>query len=127
VDIELVPLKPLRDLRHIKGTVKKLLAPENVADKDDFIYVTLTEENIVNDAMGIFQATYPNTIKIDYENSHTREMEQVDTGFVSMNRSFPELISDFYSQVFGCDISDEELRIMKEVAMEAGVIEEDEA
>ncbi|WP_081795536.1 exonuclease SbcCD subunit D [Butyrivibrio sp. MC2021] len=125
-EIELVPLKPLRDLRHIKGTRKQLLDPKNITDTQDFIYVTLTEESIVNDAMGIFQATYPNTIKIDYENSHTRDLEQVDVADIARNRKFSELIADFYSQVFGCDITEEERQLMMEVALEAGAINESE-
>lgn len=126
VDIELVPLKPLRDLRHIKGTRKQLLDKTNVSDPEDFIYVTLTEEDIVNDAIGIFRATYPNTIKLDYENSHTRELEQVDVATIAENRKFSELIADFYSQVFGCDITDKERQVMMEVALEAGAIGESE-
>lgn len=126
VDIELVPLKPMRDLRHIKGTRKALLDPANVTDTQDFIYVTLTEEAIVSDAMGIFQATYPNTIKIDYENSHTRDLEQVDVADISRNRAFSELISDFYRQVFGCEITGQEQQVMMEVALEAGAISESE-
>ena len=126
VDIELVPLLPLRDMRHIKGTRQQLLSRENVTDTNDFIYVTLTEESIVNDAMGIFQATYPNTIKIDYENRHTRELEQVDVASIAENRKFSELIADFYSQVFGCDITEKEKQVMMEVALEAGAISESE-
>ncbi|WP_022779567.1 exonuclease SbcCD subunit D [Butyrivibrio sp. AE3009] len=126
IDIELVPLKPMRDLRHIRGTRKQLLDRANVTDTEDFIYVTLTEEDIVNDAIGIFRATYPNTIKLDYDNSRTREMEQVDLGTAAPDRKFSELISDFYSQVFGCDITDSERQVMMEVALEAGAIEESE-
>ena len=73
VDVELVPIKPMRNLRHIKGKFKDLLAKSNVTAPEDFIYATLTDEEIVNDAMGIFQQTYPYTVEIDYDNSHTRE------------------------------------------------------
>jgi exonuclease SbcD len=127
VELELIPLKPMRDMRHIKGSLKNLLDPKNVVDPEDFIYATLTEETIINDAMGIFQATYPNTVKIDYENSHTKELEHVDIATIAQNKSFSELISDFYSQVYGCDISEEEAAIMREVAVEAGILEEGEA
>jgi exonuclease SbcD len=68
VDIELIPLKPMRNLRHIKGEIKDLLSKSNVKSPEDFIYATLTDEDIINDAMGIFQQIYPNTVKIDYEN-----------------------------------------------------------
>ncbi len=122
--IELIPLKPMRDMRHIKGTLKKLLDKKNVKAPNDFIYATLTDEDIINDAMGIFQQVYPNTVRIDYDNSHTREIEQVDISRIAENKSFPELISDFYRLMYGCEISEEEMDIMRTAAREAGVINE---
>lgn len=122
--IELIPLKPVRDMRHIKGELKQLLKKENVTDTEDFIYATLTDEDIVNDAMGIFQQIYLNTVKIDYDNSHTKELEQVDISKIAENRSFEELITDFYSKIYGCEISEEEMDIMRMVAREAGVMDE---
>lgn len=124
VGIELFPLKPMRDMRHIKGKITDLLKTANVHSTEDFIYATLTDEDIINDAMGIFQQTYPNTVKIDYDNSHTREIEQVDISKIAQNRSFTELINDFYSLIYGCEISDEEMDVMRTVAREAGVINE---
>lgn len=124
VQIELVPLKPMRDMRRIKGTLKELLDKRNVKAPEDFIYATLTDEDIVNDAMGIFQQVYPNTVRIDYDNSHTKEIEQVDISRIAENKSFPELIGDFYRQVYGCEITEEEMDVMRTVAREAGVINE---
>ncbi|MBQ6315247.1 MAG: exonuclease SbcCD subunit D [Mogibacterium sp.] len=124
MDIELVPLRPKRDLRHITGKMEQLLASENITDTDDFMYVTLTNEEIINDAMNIIQQYYPNTVKIDYQNSHTKEIEELGVFEATENKSFDELISDFYKKMYGTDITDEELRIMMEVAREAGVIHE---
>jgi exonuclease SbcD len=124
VDVELVPIKPKRDLRHIKGKLRDLLAESNVTAPDDYIYATLTDEEIINDAMGIFQQTYPHTVKIDYDNSHTREIEQVDISKITENRSFEDLISDFYRQIYSCEITEEEMDIMRTVAREAGVLHE---
>ena len=124
VEIESVPLKPMRNMRHLRGKLKDLLDKANVTAPEDFIYATLTDEEFVNDAMGIFQQVYPNTVKIDYDNSHTREAEQVDISKIAENRSFADLISDFYRQMYSCEISDEEMEIMREVAREAGVLHE---
>ena len=124
VKVELVPLYPMRDLRHIKGPMEKLLAKENISDQEDYLYVTLTDEEIVNDSMKIFQQVYPNTVKIDYDNSHTREIEHVGLAEIGNGKSFPELISDFYLQMYGCEISTEEMDIMRQIAKEAGIIDE---
>ena len=124
VDIELMPIKPLRNMRHLKGKIKDLLDKANITAPEDFIYATLTDEEIVNDAMSIFQQVYQNTVKIDYDNSHTREIEQIDISKIAENKSFDELISDFYRQIYGCEISEEEMDVMKTVAREAGVLHE---
>ena len=124
VKIELVPLKPMRDMRHIRGMLKELLDKKNIESSQDFIYATLTDEDIMNDAMGIFRQIYPNTIRIDYDNSHTKEIEQVDISGIAENKSFSELIGDFYRLMYGCEIPEEEMDVMKIVAREAGVIHE---
>ena len=124
IDIELVPIRPMRNLRHLKGKIKELLDKDNIAAPEDYIYATLTDEEIVSDAMGIFRQIYPNTVKIDYDNSHTRQIEQVDISQIAENRSFAELISDFYRQMYGCEISEEEMDVMRTAAREAGVLHE---
>ena len=124
VSIDIVPLKPMRNMRHIKGKMEELLNKANVKAPEDFIYATLTDEDIINDAMGIFQQTYPNTVKIDYDNSNTRKIEQVDISKIAQNKSFSELISDFYRLMYKCEISEEEMDVMRMVAREAGVINE---
>ena len=92
VKIDLIPLVPMRNVRHIRGTLSELLKPENVRDSEDFIYATLTDEEIINDVMGIIQGTYKNTVKIDFDNSHTREVEQVDISKFAEGRKFEDLM-----------------------------------
>ncbi len=124
VSVEKIPLRPMRDMRHIKGKMEQLLDKKNISAPEDFIYVTLTDEDVINDAMGIFQQVYPNTVRIDYDNSHTRELEHVDITQLGENKTFDELISDFYRMVYKCDITEDEMAIMMDVAREAGVIDE---
>lgn len=122
IDIELVPLKPKRDVIHIQGKLKEILkSPESA---ENYMYITLTDEELVNNVMNIVQDVYPYTIKIDYDNSHTRAIEQDSISGLIENKSFTDIIKDFYNQIYGYDISEEEMRIMREVAMEAGVINE---
>ena len=124
IDVQLFPLTPLREMRHIRGNMAELLKASADFSKEDFVYATLTDEDIVNDAMGIFQQIYPNTVKIDYDNSRTRAVEQVDISQIARNKSFGELISEFYRLMYNCEISDEEMDVMRMAAREAGVLNE---
>lgn len=64
VSIELIPLRPLRDLRHVKGTLKILLDKKNIKAREDFIYATLTDESIINDAIEILKIFVVNMQRI---------------------------------------------------------------
>lgn len=123
-DIELVELTPMRDLRHIKGKMADLLDDNVISDCEDYMYVTLTDEDMIGDVMSIVQQYYPNTVKIDYDNKHTKELRQLDITNITDDKSFDEVISDFYQKMYGCDISEDEISIMKEIAGEAGVLNE---
>ena len=123
VKIELLPLKPLRDVRHIKGCMKEIIAKENLKDTDDYVYVTLQDEDYINDAMSIIQQYYPHAINLDYDNQHTRSMEQVEAS-QQEERSFKEIAADFYQQIFGEEITPEEMEILEAAAREAGITNE---
>lgn len=124
VEIRLAPIKPLHDVRHLKGTLSKLLDPKNIEDPQDYIFATLTDDEIINDAMGSMQQYYPNTVKIMYDNRYSKETMQADPVEAATARPFAELISEFYKMMYGCEISEEELLLMKQVAREAGALDE---
>ncbi len=121
VSIKLEPVKPLRDMRKLKGKLADILSADNVTDTDDYIFAVLTDEDTVMDAMSIMRQNYPNTMYVRYENSHTKELAMGDQVERSKMRSFSEMISDFYLEMYETDISDEELQIMKDAAGKAGV------
>lgn len=74
-----LPLTPLRDMRQIRGPIEALLDPEtaNSADPEDYLHVTLTDENEVLDAMNRLQAVYPNVMRLSCDNARTRTVSDV--------------------------------------------------
>ncbi|MBR1854321.1 MAG: exonuclease SbcCD subunit D [Lachnospiraceae bacterium] len=123
-EIELIPLIPMRDVKHHEGTKDELLAKQNEWNKDDFFYFTLTDEEIVKNAMGIFQQTYPHTVKIDYHNSQTKSLEQIQVFDYTEHKSFDELIGEFYKLAYDREMNEDERELMRLVAGEAGVTNE---
>lgn len=120
VSVELVFLKPRREVRRIKGNLKDLL--ENAVDTDDYIYATLTDEETQFDAMARIQEVYPNTMKLDYDNSSTRAIQDFDDITETEGKSFQDLVSDFYKLINGGEPDAEEWKLIEDVAKEAGVI-----
>lgn len=121
VDVKLVYLKPLRDVRRIKGTLKDLL--EHAEDTKDYIYATLTDEETQYDAMVRLQEVYPNTMKLDYDNASTRAIYEEEACHEVEEKTFQELVSDFYQLINGGVPDPEEWKLIEEVAREAGVME----
>lgn len=81
VTVRTVPLKPLHDMRQIRGTYEELTAKsywENT-ETHDYLQITLTDEEDVPEAMGRLRAIYPNLMKLSYDNTRTRCDSLIDT------------------------------------------------
>lgn len=124
LSFEIVPLKPRREMRHIVGSIKQLLSSENVTNSDDYIYATVTDDTITENLMNLFQKYYPNTLQVDVKNSHSQRALMPDIDDIAEGKTFEELVSEFYSWRYDKEISEEELKILKEVAKEAGIDDE---
>ena len=100
VKIELVPLTPLRELREIKGSYLAVTARDFYRDHavDDYLHITLTDEEDVPDAMAKLRAIYPNLMKLDYENTRTRAGGAIDSDEEMFRKSPLELVADFYER-----------------------------
>ena len=121
VDVELVELKPLREIRHIKGKLKALI--DSATDTEDYIYATLTDEETQFDAMARLQEVYPRVMKLDYDNQATRALGAEGDGPDRESKSFRELIGDFFELYHGSQPTEKEWIIIEETAREAGVTE----
>lgn len=82
-----VPLHPLHDLRQIRGTYMELTERSYYAgtQMEDFLQITLTDEEDIPDAIGRLRTIYPNLIRLEYDNRRTRSNQQItgETGTVA--------------------------------------------
>ena len=79
VDISTAPLTPLHDLREVRGSYLELTdrrTYEGTAT-DDYLHITLTDEQDVPDALAKLRLIYPNLMRLDYDNLRTREDQQI--------------------------------------------------
>lgn len=123
VCIDALPLQPMRDVRLLKGLDTELLRPEQISCPEDFIFVTLTNKEPIADAMALFQAYYPNTVNIEYDQSDNYA-ENTDFAADVENRTFMELITDFFADVYHMELTAEHRKILEETAKEAGILYE---
>ena len=109
-EIELVPLKPQKDMREIKGTYLELTAKNNYADTNtqDYLHVTLTDEEDVPDALGRLRSIYPNIMKLDYDNLRTRSVYNNEIPDEVEKKSPLDLFDEFYNLQNGRSLNEEE-------------------
>jgi exonuclease SbcD len=62
-------------------------------------------------------------MKLDYDNSSTRAMDQFEGDIQVEGKDFHQMMGDFYSMILGGEPDEEEWKLIEEVAREAGVIE----
>lgn len=98
VELRTIPLKPLHDLRKIRGTYLEVTAKtfyEN-SDCEDYLLVTLTDEEDVPDGMAKLRTIYPNLMRLEYDNKRTRSAADIGTAERVEEKSELELFREFY-------------------------------
>ena len=98
-EIRTVPLKPCRDMVELKGTYGELTLRSfyaNTSLQEDYVHITLTDEEDVPDAIGKLRTIYHALMKIDYDNTRTRSRAVIEGNAAAENKSPAELFSDFY-------------------------------
>lgn len=122
-DINLIPIKPLHEMRELKGNFDELMKPENIEFPDDYIFMTLKDKTPIADAYAIAESRYKNLMGLRYDNSESKlaDTEEINEG--ESGRDFSEMMADFYKKILGREPEDDEWKILNEVAKEAGVTE----
>lgn len=96
-----VPLVPLRDMVEIKGKYEEIMLRDfykSTSYQEDYVHITLTDEDDIPDAIGKLRTVYHNLMKLDYDNIRTRNINLVD-GAENIERKSPyEHFSEFYEK-----------------------------
>lgn len=122
ITINLLPLKPLRDMREIKGPIEELIKEENYkkGNLEDYIKAIITNEEPVYDAIGKIKKIYPNTLKLEIQNSKTiNKNEEQNINLEELKKkSELELFSDFYKLQNNLDLNEKQKEIVKNIISE---------
>ena len=110
VAVRTVPLTPLRELREIRGSYEELTLRANYqgSNTEDYLHVTLTDEEDVPNALDRLRTIYPNIMKLDYDNTRTRAAQWIPDQTEMEHKSELELFQDFYAQQNGKPMSREQ-------------------
>lgn len=114
-EITAVPLRPLHDMRKIRGTYMEVTRPSfaagadrdgeqavasresaGKADREDYLQITLTDEEDIIDGFMKLRTFYPNLMQLSYDNSRTRQERKVEAVQELEQKSELELFEEFY-------------------------------
>ncbi|MBQ9930756.1 MAG: exonuclease SbcCD subunit D [Firmicutes bacterium] len=111
------PLTPLRDLREIRGTYEELTALKNYqgTNTQDYLHITLTDEEDVPEALGRLRVIYPNLMKLDYDNTRTRTSGHTEAAADMESKTPLQLFGEFYEDRNGQPMSSEQEAFVREL------------
>ena len=96
--VSTLPLVPRRDMREIKGTYNELTAKSYYEGTavEDYLHITLTDEEDVPEAVGRLRVIYPNLMKLSYDNRRTQSSNVINAAEDVQQKSPLSLFEELY-------------------------------
>ena len=115
VKIDLIPIKPLRDLRRISGSLENLIAAglNDPEGRQDYIHAVLTDMDALDPAARL-RMVYPNLLHVEIEQQRTELDEDVEFDPTAQISEL-ELFEDFYRHIHGTGLEDDQRGIIEAV------------
>ncbi len=94
-------LRPLRDMRKVKGMFGEVISEEFVKETDvnSYLQVSLLDENDVPNAFGKLATVYPNLMLLQYENQRTKGNLERIPDVKGMDISPVHMFEEFYEKM----------------------------
>lgn len=98
IQVRTIPLKLLHDMRRLRGTYLEVTAKSfyEQFDREDYVQITLTDEEDVPDGMQKLRVVYPNLMRLEYDNKRTREGRLIEAVEKLEEKTGLELFEEFY-------------------------------
>ena len=121
ISLDFIELTPKRDMVEIKGTYEELTLKsfwENTGYNENYMHITLTDEEDIPDALTKLRVIYKNIMKLDYDNKRTRTANMID-GANNLKEKTPlEHFEEFYELLNGQGLSEEQSSFMTDIIRE---------
>lgn len=116
VQIETIPLKPLRAIRRWRGTWDTWRAES--LKTDDWLGVTLTDAAEIPDAFAQIRRLCPNLLRLDYDNAQTRREGEIDAFDPVMSKTPAQRVAEFFEAANGRPLSEFQRKLVEELLPE---------
>ena len=94
-----IPLVPLRDMRKLRGSYMEVTDRSFYinSNREDYLQITLTDEEDIPDGMLKLRAIYPNLMRLEYDNKRTSMDQEIDGGRAEEQKTELELFEEFFA------------------------------
>jgi len=119
-EIELKPLKPVREMRIIKGRLSELIKAVEEEKSQDYIRAVLTDEGELIDPMNKLRTVYPNVLELVREGrDRTAGDSRTSAGEGYKHKTKMELFRSFYENITGEELTQDKEEVMRQVIGQA--------
>lgn len=123
VEVELREIQTLRDMRVIEGPLDRLVNRDtHIGDNlNDYVFVNLTDEGEVIDAISKLRAVFPNVMGLKMVNASVRDSESRTSASGNFReKTMTELFSDFYLSIKGKSMDEERVEVFNNILDASG-------
>lgn len=116
VNISEIPLKPMREMAEIKGKFEEIMSPktyEGTTLREDFLHITLTDDEEIIDAVGKLRTVYKNILRLDYDNKRTRTYSLITSSAEAEHKSPLDFFSELYELQNNTPMNEEEINFVR--------------
>lgn len=98
VEVSTIPLHPKRELAKLRGSFEELTSPAfyQQQDREAYLQITLTNEELIPNAMQTLRLIYPNLLNLMFDNRRTAENQTI-TAASRMEKLEPE---DYFAKLY---------------------------
>lgn len=120
IRVRTIPLKPLHEMRKLRGTYMEVTAKSfyEQFDREDYVQVTLTDEEDILDGIQKLRVIYPNLMRLEYDNRRTREERKIESVESIEKKSELELFEEFYEMQNNSSMSEIQREFTKKLIEE---------
>ena len=111
VKVEKLPLHPPRDVRRVRGELDDILKDADPRHRDDYVSVVLTDETDPYKPKEQLQKVYGHILEVRMDNTRTRKKLEFDDDEIRLGDP-AQVFADFYREMQGRDLTDEESRLV---------------
>ena len=118
LEVKTVELTPLHDMIELRGSYDELTRRDFYAGsswQEDYVHITLTDEDDIPDAVGKLRAIYHNLMKLDYDNMRTRGSAVISSAEAPEKKDPLAIFGEFYELQNNAPMSPEQETYMKEL------------